>query len=139
MLGFLEVLNMFSGFLIINLFLLLEICISTYMISYCKKQEFDYSIFEIGLKSYLFVMIAGLITVIVNTFIFDFGFFRNLSSYGSKDVPPFAIYIVVVGFVIGIFTLLYTSIISAMPNSINITEENKETFSSVHRKIFFLF
>ena len=130
---------MFSGFLIINLFLLLKICISTYMISYCKKQEFDYSIFEIGLKSYLFVMIAGLITVIVNTFIFDFGFFRNLSSYGSKDVPPFAIYIVVVGFVIGIFTLLYTSIISAMPNSINITEENKETFSSVHRKIFFLF
>ena len=130
---------MFWGFLIINLFLLLEICISTYMISYCKKQEFDYSIFEIGLKSYLFVMIAGLITVIVNTFIFDFGFFRNLSSYGSKDVPPFAIYIVVVGFVIGIFTLLYTSIISAMPNSINITEENKETFSSVHRKIFFLF
>ena len=130
---------MFSGFLIINLFLLLEICISTYMISYCKKQEFDYSIFEIGLKSYLFVMIAGLITVIVNTFIFDFGFFRNLSSYGSKDGPPFAIYIVVVGFVIGIFTLLYTSIISAMPNYINITEENKETFSSVHRKIFFLF
>mgnify|MGYP000859233145 CR=1 FL=1 len=48
-------------FLITNLFLLLEICISTYMISYCKKQEFDYSIFEIGLKSYLFVMIAGLI------------------------------------------------------------------------------
>ena len=126
-------------FLITNLFLLLEICISTYMISYCKKQEFDYSIFEIGLKSYLFVMIAGLITVIVNTFIFDFGFFRHLSSYGSKDVPPFAIYIVVVGFVIGMFTLLYTSIISAMPNSINITEENKETFSSVHRKIFFLF
>lgn len=126
-------------FLITNLFLLLEICISTYMISYCKKQEFDYSIFEIGLKSYLFVMIAGLITVIVNTFIFDFGFFRNLSSYGSKDVSPFAIYIVVVGFVIGMFTLLYTSIISAMPNSINITEENKETFSSVHRKIFFLF
>lgn len=115
---------MISGFLIINLFLLLEICISTYMISYCKKQEFDYSIFEIGLKSYLFVVVAGLITVIVNTFIFDFGFFRNLSSYGSKDVPPFAIYIVVVGFVIGIFTLLYTSIISAMPNSINITEEN---------------
>ena len=109
------------------------------MISYCKKQEFDYSIFEIGLKSYLFVMIAGLITVIVNTFIFDFGFFRNLSSYGSKDVSPFAIYIVVVGFVIGIFTLLYTSIISAMPNSINITEENKDTFSSVHHKIFFLF
>ena len=130
---------MISGFLIINLFLLLEICISTYMISYCKKQEFDYSIFEIGLKSYLFVMIAGLITVIVNTFIFDFGFFRNLSSYGSKDVPPFAIYIVVVGFVIGIFTLLYTAIISAMPNSINKTEENKDSFSSVHRKIFFLF
>ena len=126
-------------FLITNLFLLLEICISTYMISYCKKQEFDYSIFEIGLKSYLFVMIAGLITDIVNTFIFDFGFFRHLSSYGSKDVPPFANYIVVVGFVIGMFTLLYTSIISAMPNSINITEENKETFSSVHRKIFFLF
>lgn len=126
-------------FLITNLFLLLEICISTYMISYCKKQEFDYSIFEIGLKSYLFVMIAGLITAIVNTFIFDFGFFRHLSSYGSKDVPPFAIYIVVVGFVIGMFTLLYTSIISAMPNSINITEENKDTFSSVHRKIFFLF
>ena len=126
-------------FLITNLFLLLEICISTYMISYCKKQEFDYSIFEIGLKSYLFVMIAGLITAIVNTFIFDFGFFRHLSSYGSKDVPPFAIYIVVVGLVIGMLTLLYTSIISAMPNSINITEENKETFSSVHRKIFFLF
>lgn len=126
-------------FLITNLFLLLEICISTYMISYCKKQEFDYSIFEIGLKSYLFVMITGLITAIVNTFIFDFGFFRYLSSYGSKDVPPFAIYIVVVGFVIGMFTLLYTSIISAMPNSINITEENKETFSSVNRKIFFLF
>ena len=126
-------------FLIINLFLLLEICISTYMISYCKKQEFDYSIFEIGLKSYLFVVVAGLILSIINNFVFDFGFFRNLSSYGSKDVPPFAIYIVITGFVIGIFTLLYTSIISAMPNSINITEENKDTFSSVHRKIFFLF
>lgn len=130
---------MILGFLIINLFLLLEICISTYMISYCKKQEFDYSIFEIGLKSYLFVVVAGLILSIINNFVFDFGFFRHLSSYGSKDVPPFAIYIVVVGFVIGMFTLLYTSIISAMPNSINITEENKDTFSSVHRKIFFLF
>lgn len=130
---------MISGFLIINLFLLLEICISTYMISYCKKQEFDYSIFEIGLKSYLFVVVAGLILSIINNFVFDFGFFRNLSSYGSKDVPPFAIYIVITSFVIGIFTLLYTSIISAMPNSINITEENKDTFSSVHRKIFFLF
>ena len=130
---------MISGFLIINLFLLLEICISIYMISYCKKQEFDYSIFEIGLKSYLFVVVAGLILSIINNFVFDFGFFRNLSSYGSKDVPPFAIYIVITGFVIGIFTLLYTSIISAMPNSINITEENKDTFSSVHRKIFFLF
>lgn len=130
---------MILGFLIINLFLLLEICISTYMISYCKKQEFDYSIFEIGLKSYLFVVVAGLILSIINNFVFDFGFFRNLSSYGSKDVPPFAIYIVITGFVIGIFTLLYTSIISAMPNSINITEENKDTFSSVHRKIFFLF
>ena len=130
---------MILGCLIINLFLLLEICISTYMISYCKKQEFDYSIFEIGLKSYLFVVVAGLILSIINNFVFDFGFFRNLSSYGSKDVPPFAIYIVITGFVIGIFTLLYTSIISAMPNSINITEENKDTFSSVHRKIFFLF
>lgn len=130
---------MILGFLIINLFLLLEICISTYMISYCKKQEFDYSIFEIGLKSYLFVVVAGLILSIINNFVFDFGFFRNLSSYDSKDVPPFAIYIVITGFVIGIFTLLYTSIISAMPNSINITEENKDTFSSVHRKIFFLF
>lgn len=114
---------MIWGFLILNIILLLEIFISTYMISYCKKQEFDYSIFEIGLKSYLFVMIAGLITAIVNIFIFDFGFFRHLSSYGSKDVPPFAIYIVVVGFVIGIFTLLYTAIISAMPNSINRTDE----------------
>ena len=84
-------------------------------------------------------MVAGLILSIINNFVFDFGFFRNLSSYGSKDVPPFAIYIVITGFVIGIFTLLYTSIISAMPNSINITEENKDTFSSVHRKIFFLF
>lgn len=126
-------------FLITNLFLLLEICISTYMISYCKKQEFDYSIFEIGLKSYLFVVVAGLILSIINNFVFDFDFFRNLSSYGSKDVPPFAIYIVVVGFVIGIFTLLYTAIISAMPSSIYRTEENKDTFSSVHRKIFFLF
>lgn len=126
-------------FLITNLFLLLEICISTYMISYFKKQEFDYSIFEIGLKSYLFVVVAGLILSIINNFVFDFDFFRNLSSYGSKDVPPFAIYIVVVGFVIGIFTLLYTAIISAMPSSIYRTEENKDTFSSVHRKIFFLF
>lgn len=109
------------------------------MISYCKKQEFDYSIFEIGLKSYLFVVVAGLILSIINNFVFDFDFFRNLSSYGSKDVPPFAIYIVVVGFVIGIFTLLYTAIISAMPSSIYRTEENKDTFSSVHRKIFFLF
>lgn len=130
---------MILGFLIMNIILLLEIEISTYMISYCKKQEFDYSIFEIGLKSYLFVVVAGLILSIINNFVFDFGFFRNLSSYGSKDVPPFAIYIVITGFVIGIFTLLYTSIISAMPNSINITEENKDTFSSVHRKIFFLF
>lgn len=93
------------SFLIVNIILLLEICISAYMISYCKKQEFDYSIFEIGLKSYLFVMVAGLITAIVNHFIFDFGFFRHLSSYGSKDVPPFAIYIVITGFVIGIFSL----------------------------------
>lgn len=130
---------MIWGFLVLNIILLLEICISTYMISYCKKQEFDYSIFEIGLKSYLFVMITGFIVAIVNTFIFDFGFFGHLSSYGSKDVPPFAIYIVITGFVIGIFTLLYTAIISTMPNSINKTEENKDTFSSVHRKIFFLF
>lgn len=130
---------MILGFLILNIILLLEIFISTYMIFYCKKQEFDYSIFKIGLKSYLFVMIAGLITAIVDIFIFDFGFFRHLSSYGSKDVPPFAIYIVITGFVIGIFTLLYTAIISAIPNSINRTEENKDTFSSVHRKIFFLF
>ena len=130
---------MIFGFLIVNIFLLLEIGISVYMISYCKKQEFDYSIFEIGLKSYLFIMIAGLITVIVNTFIFDFGFFRDLSSYSSKDVTPFAIYIVITIFVIGIFSLFYTAIISAMPNFINKTEENKETFSSVHRKIFFLF
>lgn len=49
---------MILGFLFLNIILLLEICISTYMISYCKKQEFDYSIFKIGLKSYLFVMIA---------------------------------------------------------------------------------
>lgn len=130
---------MIWGFLIINIILLVEIGISTDMISYCKKQEFDYSIFETGLKYYLFVMIAGLITAIVNAFIFDFGFFRDLSSYGSKDVPPFVIYIVIVSFVIGIFSLLYTVIISAMPNSINKTEENKDTFSSVHRKIFFLF
>lgn len=130
---------MIWGFLILNIILLLEIFISTYIIYYCKKQEFDYSIFEIGLKSYLFVMIAGLILAIVNTFIFDFGFFRDLSSYGSKDISPFAIYIVIVSFMIVIFTLLYTAIISAMPNSINRKEENKETFSSVHRKIFFLF
>lgn len=130
---------MIWGFLILNIILLLEICISTYMISYCKKQEFDYSIFKIGLKSYLFVMIAGLIAAIINIFIFDFGFFRHLSSYGSKDVPPFAIYIVITGFVIGIFSLLYTAIISVMPNSINTTDENKDTLSSTHRKIFFLF
>ena len=130
---------MIWGFLILNIIRLLEICISTYMISYCKKQEFDYSIFKIGLKSYLFVMIAGLIAAIINIFIFDFGFFRHLSSYGSKDVPPFAIYIVITGFVIGIFSLLYTAIISAMPNSINTTDENKDTLSSTHRKIFFLF
>lgn len=130
---------MIWGFLILNIILLLEIFISTYMIYYCKKQEFDYSIFEIGLKSYLFVMIAGLILAIVNTFIFDFGFFRDLSSYGSKDISPFAIYIVIVSFVIVIFTLLYTAIISAMPSSMNRTEENKESFSSVHCKIFFLF
>ena len=86
---------MIWGFLIINIILLVEIGISTYMISYCKKQEFDYSIFEIGLKSYLFVMVAGLITAIVNHFIFDFGFFRHLSSYGSKDVPPFAIWLLI--------------------------------------------
>ena len=119
---------MIWSFIILNIILFLEICISTYMISYCKKQEFDYSIFKIGLKSYLFLMITGLITAIVDIFILNFGFFRHLSSYCSKDVPPFAIYIV-----------LYTAIISAMPNSINRKEENKETFSSVHRKIFFLF
>ena len=39
---------MIWGFLILNIILLLEIFISTYMIYYCKKQEFDYSIFEIG-------------------------------------------------------------------------------------------
>lgn len=102
---------MILGFLISNIILLLEIFISTYMIYYCKKQEFDYSIFEIGLKSYLFVMIAGLILAIVNTFIFDFGFFRDLSSYGSKDISPFAIYIVIVSFVIVIFTLLYFTLL----------------------------
>lgn len=84
-------------------------------------------------------MISGLITAIVNAFIFDFSFFRDLSSYGSKDVPPFVIYIVIVSFVIGIFSLLYTAIISAMPNSMNRTDKNKDSFSSVHRKIFFLF
>lgn len=132
---------MIWGFLILNIILLLEICISIYMISYYKKQKLDFFLdyFKMGLKSYLFVMIAGLILAVVNAFIFDFGFFRHLSSYGSKDVPPFVIYIVITGFVIGIFTLLYTAIISAMPNSINRKEENKETFSSVHRKIFFLF
>ena len=130
---------MIWSFIILNIILFLKICISTYMISYCKKQEFDYSIFKIGLKSYLFLMITGLITAIVDIFILNFGFFRHLSSYCSKDVPPFAIYIVITGFVIGIFSLLYTAIISAMPNSINRKEENKETFSFVHRKIFFLF
>ena len=130
---------MIWSFIILNIILFLEICISTYMISYCKKQELAYSIFKIGLKSYLFLMITGLITAIVDIFILNFGFFRHLSSYCSKDVPPFAIYIVITGFVIGIFSLLYTAIISAMPNSMNKTEENKDTFSSVHRKIFFLF
>lgn len=130
---------MIWSFIILNIILFLEICISTYMISYCKKQEFDYSIFKIGLKSYLFLMITGLITAIVDIFILNFGFFRHLSSYCSKDVPPFAIYIVITGFVIGIFSLLYTAIISAMPSSMNRTEENNETFTSVHRKIFFLF
>ena len=130
---------MIWGFLIINIILLVEIGISTYMISYCKKQEFDYSIFEIGLKSYLFVMISGLITAIVNAFIFDFSFFRDLSSYGSKDVPPFVIYIVIVSFVIGIFSLLYTAIISAMPRYMYKTDENKDTFSSIPHKIFFLY
>ena len=96
--------KMIWSFIILNIVLFLEICISTYMISYCKKQEFDYSIFKIGLKSYLFLMITGLITAIVDIFILNFGFFRHLSSYCSKDVPPFAIYIVITGFVIGIFT-----------------------------------
>lgn len=130
---------MIWSFIILNIILFLEICISTYMISYCKKQEFDYSIFKIGLKSYLFLMITGLITAIVDIFILNFGFFRDLSSYGRKDVSPFAIYIVIVSFVIGIFTLLYTITISATPNSIHRTEKNKETFSSVCRKTFFLF
>ena len=132
---------MIWGFLFLNIILLLEICISIYMISYYKKQKLDFFLdyFKMGLKSYLFVMIAGSIMAIVNNFIFDFGFFRHLSSYGSKDVPPFAIYIVITGFVIGIFSLLYTAIISAMPSSIHKREENKETFSSLHRKIFFLF
>ena len=132
---------MIWGFLILNIILLLEICISIYMISYYKKQKLDFFLdyFKMGLKSYLFVMIAGFILAIVNAFIFDFGFFRDLSSYGRKDVSPFAIYIVIVSFVIVIFTLLYTIIISATPSSIYRTEENKESFSSVHRKIFFLF
>lgn len=132
---------MIWGFLILNIILLIEICISTYMISYYKKQKLDFFLdyFKMGLKSYLFVMIAGLILAIVNTFIFDFGFFRDLSSYGRKDVSPFAIYIVIVSFVIVIFTLLYTITISATPSSIYRTEENNETFTSVHRKIFFLF
>ena len=132
---------MIWGFLFINIILFLEIYISVYMISYYKKQKRDFLLFyfEIGLKSYLFVMIAGLILAVVNIFVFDFGFFRDLSSYGSKDVPPFAIYIVIASFIIGLFSLLYTVTISAMPNSINRTEENKDTFSSTHRKIFFLF
>ena len=132
---------MIWGFLFINIILFLEICISAYMISYYKKQKLDFLLFyfEIGLKSYLFVMIAGLILAVVNIFVFDFGFFRDLSSYGSKDVPLFVIYIVIASFVIGLFSLLYTVTISAMPSSMNRTEENKETFSSVHRKIFFLF
>lgn len=132
---------MIFGFLIINIILLIEICISTYMISYYKKQKLDFLLFyfKIGLKSYLFVMIAGLILAAVNIFIFDFGFFRDLSSYGSKDVPPFAIYIVIASFVIGLFSLLYTVTTSATPRYMYETDENKDTFSSVHRKIFFLF
>lgn len=132
---------MIWGFLFINIILFLEIYISAYMISYYKKQKLDFLLFyfEIGLKSYLFVMISGLILAAVNTFIFDFGFFRNLSSYGSKDVPLFVIYIVIASFVIGLFSLLYTVTISATPRYMYEIDENKDTFSSVHRKIFFLF
>ena len=58
-------------FLILNIILLLEICISIYMISYYKKQKLDFFLdyFKMGLKSYLFVMIAGLILAVVNAFI----------------------------------------------------------------------
>jgi hypothetical protein len=111
------------------------------MISYYKKQKRDFLLFyfEIGLKSYLFVMIAGLILAVVNIFVFDFGFFRDLSSYGSKDVPPFAIYIVIASFIIGLFSLLYTVTISATSRYMYEADENKDNFSSTHRKIFYLF
>ena len=128
-------------FLFINIILFLEIYISVYMISYYKKQKRDFLLFyfEIGLKSYLFVMIAGLILAVVNIFVFDFGFFRDLSSYGSKDVPPFAIYIVIASFIIGLFSLLYTVTISATSRYMYEADENKDNFSSTHRKIFYLF
>ena len=104
-------------FLITNLFLLVYIFISIYVISYYKKQKNEFAIyfFRLGLKSYLFLMFLGIVLSVVNNFIFDFGFFRDSSYFGKTDVPVLVLYVAITGVVIGFSTLIYSVILSNTP------------------------
>lgn len=104
-------------FLITNLFLLVYIFISIYVISYYKKQKNEFAIyfFRLGLKSYLFLIFAGVVLSAVNNFIFDFGFFKDSSHFEKTDVPILVLYVAITGVVIGFSTLIYSVILSNTP------------------------
>lgn len=104
-------------FLITNLFLLVYIFISIYLISYYKKQKNEFAIyfFKLGLKSYLFLIFLGALLSVVNNFIFDFGFFRDSSHFKNTDVSILVLYIAITGVVIGFSTLIYSVILSNTP------------------------
>ena len=104
-------------FLITNLFLLVYIFISIYLISYYKKQKNEFAIyfFKLGLKSYLFLIFLGALLSVVNNFIFDFGFFRDSSHFKNTDFSILVLYIAITGVVIGFSTLIYSVILSNTP------------------------
>lgn len=118
---------MISGFLIINLFILICVFISIYEISYYKKQKNEFAIyfFKMGLKSYLFLFFAGFTLFVVNNFIFDFGFLKDFSSFKKTDISIFAIYFVITIVVIGFSTLIYSVILSNTPHSEDDNDKSK--------------
>ena len=84
-------------------------------------------------------MIAGLIAAIINIFYFLILVSSDIYRLTVVKMSHRLRFILLLrGFVIGIFSLLYTAIISAMPNSINTTDENKDTLSSHIVKYFFI-